>query len=58
MADEKTTVADEPIATLERHVSMACSGTGKSNVGTQGVLAGVEWRGSGFLGKDREMDGP
>ncbi len=40
MADEREIAVDESTATLERHVSMACSGTGNMSVGTRGVLAG------------------
>ena len=40
MADERVIAVDESIATLERHVSIACSGTGNKSVGTQGVLGG------------------
>ena len=38
MADERVISVDESTATLERHVSMACSGTGNKSVGTRGVL--------------------
>jgi hypothetical protein len=40
MAVERATVRAEATATLERHVSRACSGTGNMSVGTRGVLGG------------------
>ena len=39
-AGERATAVDESTATLERHVFMACSGTGNISVGIRGVLGG------------------
>jgi len=40
MADDRAIAAAKSTATLDRHVSMACSGTGNENVWTRGVLVG------------------
>ena len=40
MTDAKAVAAAESTATLERHVSMSCSGTRNMNVWTLGVLLG------------------
>jgi hypothetical protein len=40
MAHETVIAVDESTVTLERHVSMECSGTGNRSVGTRGVLGG------------------
>ena len=40
MADERVIAVGESTATLERHVSIACSGTGNMSVGTRGVFRG------------------
>jgi hypothetical protein len=40
MVDERVIAVDASTATLERHDSMACSGTGNKSVGTCGVLGG------------------
>jgi hypothetical protein len=40
MADERVIAADESTATLERHISMACSGNGKRSVETRDFLGG------------------
>ena len=54
MADERAIDADECTATLERHVSRACSGNGNRNVGTRGVLAG-EWAVASSVRTGRSM---
>ncbi len=56
IADKRTMAAAEFTATLERNDSKACSENEESNVGTRGVLG--RWWSDGFLGTDREMDGP
>jgi hypothetical protein len=40
IADKRAMAVDESTATLERHDSMAYSGTGNNCVGTRGVLVG------------------
>ncbi len=40
LADERAIAADESTATLDRHVSKACSGTGNKSVGIRGGLVG------------------
>jgi len=40
MADDRVVAVAESTATLERHVSMSCSGTRNLNVWTRGVLMG------------------
>jgi len=40
MADARAVAVDESTATLERHVSMPCFGTGNLNVWIRGVLIG------------------
>ena len=40
MADERAIAANESTANLERHVSMACSGTRNKSVGTRCILGG------------------
>ena len=42
MTDTRVVAAAESTATLERHVSMSCSGTGNLNVYTRCVLTGGE----------------
>ncbi len=39
IADERAIAAALSTATLERHVSMACFGTGGGGVGARGVVA-------------------
>jgi hypothetical protein len=40
MADARAVAVAESTATLERHVSMSCSGTENLNARTQGVVVG------------------
>ena len=42
MADARAVAVAKATATLERHVSMSCSGAGNLNVWTRGVLVGGE----------------
>jgi hypothetical protein len=55
IADTKAVAVDEATATLERHVSMTCSGTRNLNVEP---MCPSGWRSGGLLGKDRNVYGP